>query len=80
VAGAGVGVPARLTVEAEGPGAHLNVGFDTVAGARVAIPSDVDDFRLVLLNETCGNARVEGAVGGETFAFAAPAVVELVRG
>jgi len=85
VPGATSGVPARVEVQAGGQREagqrdRVRIGFDTTSRARVAIPSDVDPFKLVLLNETSGAAQVSGAVAGETFAFDGPAMMEFVRG
>jgi hypothetical protein len=78
--GASAGVPARLRVEAAGHGERLRLDFATRSKARVAIPSDVDPFRLVLLNETCGDAEVSGETAAGAFQFDGPAIMEFVRG
>lgn len=78
--GAASGVPARLTLAARGLGDHLDLTFRTSSKARLAVPSDVDDFGLVLLNETAGEARVRGRVRAGAFDFGGPAMVEFVRG
>lgn len=80
VPGSSTGVPARVSLEAKGLEDLLQVDFETSSVARVAIPSEIDPFRLVLLNETCGNAHVTGVTGGEAFDFEGPAVMEFVRG
>ena len=65
-----------------GPAPQLSgtVEFETSSKARVAIPSDVDPFRLVLLNETCGTARVTGSTAAGAVDFAGPSIMEFVRG
>jgi hypothetical protein len=78
--GAGSGVPARVEVRARGQDDELHVAFETRSKARVAIPSDVDPFGLVSLNETSGLARVRGALYGDAFSFEGPAMMEFVRG
>jgi hypothetical protein len=80
VPGTSAGVPARVRMDAGGRGERLTVEFETRAKARVGIPSDVDPFGLLLLNETCGDARVTGSIDGEAFDFDGPAVMEFVRG
>jgi hypothetical protein len=80
VPGASAGVPARLRVAAAGQGERLRLDFATRSKARVAIPSDVDPFRLVLLNETCGDAQVAGETAAGAFQFDGPAIMEFVRG
>jgi hypothetical protein len=78
--GTSSGVPARVVVEARGREEHLRIVFETTSKARVGIPSDVDPFGLVVLNETCGEARVSGETRAGAFAFAAPSIMEFVRG
>jgi hypothetical protein len=78
--GTTTGVPARVVVEARGQGEHVTVEFETSSKARVAIPSDVDPFRLVFLNETCGTARVTGSTAAGSVDFAGPSIMEFVRG
>jgi hypothetical protein len=80
VPGAGSGVPARVEMQARGAGDSLRIAFETGTKARVAIPSEVDPFGLVVLNETSGTARVEGTTAGVGFAFDGPAMMEFVRG
>jgi hypothetical protein len=78
--GASAGVPAQLTVDASGHGERLSLSFATRSKARVAIPSEVEPFRLVLLNETCGDAEVSGETAAGAFRFDGPAIMEFVRG
>jgi hypothetical protein len=80
VPGAASGVPAQVRVEAGGGREHVRVQYRTETKARVALPSDVDPFRIVSLNETCGQAHVSGTVGAGTFEFSGSAVMEFVRG
>jgi len=78
--GAASGVPASLTMSARGQGDRLEVSVRTESKSRIAVPSDVDPLRLVLLNETTGSARVRGRARGQSFDFAGAAIVEYVRG
>jgi len=80
VPGASSGVPARLILEATGQGDSLALTFDVASKARIAVPSDLDDFRVVLLNETTGGAHVRGVTERGRFDFRGPAIVEFVRG
>ncbi len=80
VPGTSSGVPARVVVDAQGFGERLRIEFETRSKARVGIPSDVEPFRLVLLNETCGDARVTGSMRAGDFDFEGPAIMEFVRG
>jgi hypothetical protein len=80
VPGAARGVPARVVLEARGHGEELRIDFESTSQARVAIPSDVDPFRLVILNEVAGQARARGALAAGAFDVAGPAVMEFVRG
>jgi hypothetical protein len=78
--GAASGVPAHLSVRAAHSDDELAIDYQTQTLARVAMPSDVQPFRTVLLNETAGTARVRGRIGGTAFEFDGSAIVELVRG
>jgi hypothetical protein len=78
--GTSAGVPARLEIEARGGGDSLRMTFAPQAHARIAIPSDTHDFKLVQLNETMGPVAVEGQVGGNALRFQGKGVVEFVRG
>jgi hypothetical protein len=78
--GAASGVPARLDLRARGEGDELDIAYETASKARIALPNELDDFRVVLLNETAGAARVRGTVRGRAFSFDGPAIVEFVRG
>jgi hypothetical protein len=80
VPGTSAGVPASLTAVGTRGGDVLGFTFETASRARVAIPSDVDPFRLVLLNETSGRARVEGVIEGQPVAFEGAGIMEFVRG
>jgi hypothetical protein len=78
--GTSSGVPAQLQLRAEGMEDHLHLDFASIDKARVVMPSDVDPLRLVVLNETCGEARAHGRVRGESFDLLGPALLELVGG
>jgi hypothetical protein len=80
VPGSSSGVPRALKLKAEGNEEHLILDYDVASGCRIGVPSDVDDFRTVLLNETSGPARVRGVTRAGSFDFAGPAIVEFVRG
>ena len=83
VPGSATGVPASVRVDAGdagGGGDALHIDFRTDSKARVALPSDVDPFKLVLLNESCGRATVSGSVQSDRFDFEGAAVMEFVRG
>ena len=83
VPGAATGVPASVRVDAGdagGGGDTLSIDFRTDSKARVALPSDVDPFKLVLLNESCGRATVSGRVQSQRFDFDGAAMMEFVRG
>jgi hypothetical protein len=74
------GVPARFEANAAALGDSLTLQFEPCDGARIALPSEADPLRVVVLNETCGLARVKGRVAGETFSFGASSMMEFVRG
>jgi hypothetical protein len=78
--GASSGVPARVSLNARSGNDELNIDFETLSKARVGIPSDVDPFRLVLLNETSGRARARGKTFAGAFDISGPAIMEFVRG
>lgn len=78
--GTSSGVPARVLVEGRGLGEEVTIDLATCSKARLGIPSDTDPFRLVVLNETCGHARVKGSTSAADFNFTGPAVMEFVRG
>ena len=78
--GASSGVPARLALRADGLDDELAIDYEIASGARIVVPSDVDDFGYVLLNETSGPARVRGTTRAGDFDFTGPAIVEFVRG
>ena len=78
--GTSSGVPATLEIVAAGLTDRFGLRFDTSSKARVAIPSDLDPCRLVLLNEASGRARVSGTTRGRSFDFAGRAMMEFVRG
>jgi hypothetical protein len=80
VPGASSGVPARLHIDAAGTGEQLGLDFEVTSKARIVVPSDSDEFRAVLLNETTGPARVHGETHAGRFDFQGPAIVEFVRG
>ncbi len=78
--GTSSGVPSRVLVEARGRDEQVTIDLVTSSKARIGIPSDTDPFRLVVLNETCGEARVKGSTRAADLDFAGPAVMEFVRG
>jgi hypothetical protein len=80
VPGASSGVPARVSVEAKGGDDKLRIEFESLSKARIAIPSDVDPFKLVLLNEVAGRARATGRTYAGDFDLSGPALMEFVRG
>jgi hypothetical protein len=80
VPGASSGVPARLALRAGGSGDGLALDYEVATGARIVVPSDVDDFGCVILNETAGPARVRGSTRAGDFDFTGPAIAEFVRG
>ena len=78
--GAASGVPAKFSMAAADGVDQLEIEFEPTAIARIAMPSEVDDSRVVLLNEAAGRALVRGRLGGENFQFDSSSVVEFVRG
>lgn len=80
VPGAASGVPARVHIRARSRSDTVEVTFCTHSKARIAVPSDLDSHRSVLLNETTGLAQVRGRIGQDDFQFEGSAVVEFVRG
>jgi hypothetical protein len=78
--GTACGAPAQVSLDASGHGECLRLRFETTNNARVALPSDVDPFGLVVLNESCGYARVSGTTHAGACDFEGPAVMEFVRG
>jgi hypothetical protein len=74
------GVPARFATRARGAGDSLDFDFSVHDAARVALPSETDPFKLLLLNETTGRARASGSIGGERFELEGDAMMEFVRG
>jgi hypothetical protein len=80
VPGAASGVPAQLRVRAAALGDEISIDYAPASKARVVVPSDVNGFRTVLLNETQGSARVSGRIGNASIAYQGNAIVEFVRG
>lgn len=79
--GTAAGIPRRATIEARGAqGERLQIAYEPDERARIALPSEVDPFRLALLNETSGAAQVRGSGPAGSFAFDGAAVMEFVRG
>ena len=72
-------VPERCHVSASGAEDSLDVRFEARSRARIAVPSDVDPFGLMILDEVCGDAQVRGSVGSELFEFTGPAMMEFAR-
>jgi hypothetical protein len=72
-------VPAELEVEATGGGDKVIMGFTPRAVAQVLIPDETRDDRLVVLNEACGDLRIEGTVRGERVAMTGRGVFEFIR-
>lgn len=74
-------VPSRIDVQGRGMGEELDIAISPTSLARLAVPSETDDFRLAILNETTVLAEVRGEIKGEgRFAFPAAGVVEFVGG
>lgn len=80
VPGTSSGVPSRFALTAAGSGDELSMHFATESKARVALPNELDPFRLVVLNETSGAATVRGKVQDEAFEFEGRSIMEFVRG
>jgi hypothetical protein len=80
VPGAASGVPARVRVEIADRQDRLRIDYTTESKARIALASEVDPFRSILLNETCGRAMVTGSLGPDRLDFEGTAVMEFVRG
>lgn len=78
--GASSGVPAHFSLEAHSQSDDLFVQFASLSKARVAIPSDADPFRLVVLNETFGHARAHGKTSAGSFDISGLTMMEFVRG
>jgi hypothetical protein len=78
--GTSSGVPERFLIRARGMHDVLDVTYRVAESARVALPSEADPLKLVLLNETCGRACVRGTVASKPLEFEGAAMMEFVRG
>jgi len=72
-------VPAEIEVEASGDGDRVHMTFTPRAVAQVLIPDETRDDRLVVLNEACGDLRLEGTIRGEAVTMAGRGVFEFIR-
>lgn len=75
--GSATDVPRRLSVTAAGRGDRLHFDFDTRDVGQVIIPND-HDLGVTIINEVCGDLRVEGRVGGESVRFACRSIFEFL--
>jgi hypothetical protein len=73
------GVPAQLDLRAADGSDELQVTFEAASACRIALPSESDDYKLVVLNETCGSARVRAKLGPHVLDAEGEALLELVH-
>lgn len=70
-------VPLELSARGAGGSGTVALRFTTSDFAEIAIPNETAELGSTLLCEGAARARVEGTIHGESFAFDAPAVLEL---
>jgi hypothetical protein len=73
-------VPERIEITAARAGDTVHAEFRPRSYARLAQPSEVCLDRSVVLCETSGTARVNGAINGESLDFDGTGVVEFLYG
>jgi hypothetical protein len=73
-------VPESVEIIGRRAGDEMRANFRPASYARVALPSEVQLDRSVMLCETGGDVRVEGSLGGEEIGFTGSGVFELLHG
>jgi hypothetical protein len=73
-------VPERVEITATRAGDEVHAEFRPRSYARLAQPSEICLDRSVVLCETSGTARVNGAINGEDIDFDGTGVFEFLYG